>query len=100
MAGWTLQARHVFPITGRHFVVVWGELEGDEVRTGQMVVVATGDHQVEGRVEGIELHRLRNVPESWVGLQVGGPVAEVVEEGSEVRHLPAISPQHMNQLHP
>lgn len=89
MGRWTLQARHVFPIAGRHWVVVWGELDGDEARTGDTVVVAAGDRQVEGRVEGIELHRLQAVPESWVGLQVGGPAAEVVAEGSEVRHLAA-----------
>lgn len=85
MRNWSLVAREVFTLSQRHWVVVWGELKGDQVLAGDELVVSDRGREVIGTVEGIEIHRLTETPESWVGIQIGGPAAEVVRQGSEVR---------------
>ncbi len=82
---WALTAREVFTISGRHWVVVWGDPKGDEIRTGDGIEVRRCGRGILGVVEGIEFHRPVEAPASWVGIQVGGAAAEAVRAGSEIR---------------
>jgi hypothetical protein len=87
MTTWTVVAGEVFDLNDRHWKVVWGEHDGPEIRTGDRLVVDVGDRRVTGQVEGIELHRLRGAPDNWVGVQIGGPAADVVQGGLEIRQI-------------
>lgn len=82
---WEVAVREVWPLSGRPWVAVWGELtRGDNVEKGDRFVVETATGRVKGVIEGIELHRLLHAPKSWVGLLVGKPVADVVGPGSRI----------------
>lgn len=69
---WEVSVREIWPLSGRPWVAVWAELlRGEHIAKGDYFVAQTSTGQVDGVIQGIELHQPLHAPESWVGLLIG-----------------------------